>query len=230
MSRTPLFLAASFLVLAACQPASESSDDLVAEAPPMVVEDVVKETVEEDTVTDLAASDTDSAAIEAGAEEEFADDHDADDHDDDHTDHVEDHDDHDHAGGEAHVHGVSEMAISLETDTISVSLEGALANFDLDESLRVLADTSPYTDGLIELVGGECTREQSDASIRAIGDHGNLIVDLVFSCASVEDLSAINVTAFGAFSGFEEVNAVILTETGQTASNLTASNTRLDLR
>lgn len=222
MSRTPLFLAASVLVLAACQPSAEPSDDLVAETPPSVVEEVVVETVEADSEVGEHSDHNEDHAEH--------DEHDEDDEHDHGEDHAEDDDDHDHAGGEAHVHGLSDLAISIDATTVSVSLEGALANFDLDESLRTLDDTTPYTDGIVDLVGGECTRETSDVSIRAIGDHGNLTVDLVYSCAAIDGLSAINVTAFSAFEGFEEVNAVILTETGQTASTLTASNTRLDLR
>lgn len=226
MSRTPLFLAASFLVLAACQPAAEPSDDLVAETPPIAVEEVVEETVE---VASEADEHSDHAEDHTEHEDNDEDHEDHDEHDHD-EDHAEDDEDHDHAGGEAHVHGLSDLAISIDATTVSVSLDGALANFDLDETLRTLDDATPYTDGIVDLVGGECTRETSDASIRAIGDHGNLTVDLVYSCAAIDGLSAINVTAFSAFAGFEELNAVILTETGQTASTLTTSNTRLDLR
>jgi hypothetical protein len=119
--------------------------------------------------------------------------------------------------------------VSLDGNTISISVEGALANFDLDETIRTLDDTTPYSDNLVTLVGGDCTRDQADVSIRPIGDHGNLMVDMVYSCADISALQAIDVAAFGAFSGFEEVNAVILTDTGQTASTLTASAARLDL-
>ena len=108
-------------------------------------------------------------------------------------------------------------------------MEGALANFDLDETVRTLDDTAPYSDNLVALVGGECTRDQADVSIRPIGDHGNLMVDMVYSCADISAVQAVDVTAFETFSGFEEVNAVILTETDQTASTLTASAARLDL-
>jgi len=215
MSRTPLFLAASFLVLAACQPASEPSDVLTAETPPVATEQVSEEIAVEPVIADAAAD-----------EHEDHDEHDE--HEDDDSDHAEDDDD--HAGGEAHVHGVSDLAVSLDGDTVSISIEGALANFDLDESLRTLENAALYTNGVVELVGGDCSRDIDDASIRAIGDHGNLTVDLVYSCAAIDDLSAIDVTAFAAFDGFEEVNAVVLTETGQTASTLTRSETRLDLR
>lgn len=224
MSRTPLLIAASFLVLATCQPAAEPSDDLVAETPPPVVEEVVG-------TAEPAAPAT---AIDADTDEDHADEHDEHDEDHDHdetvSDHADEHNDHDHAGGEAHVHGVSDLAISIDGAALSVSLEGALANFDLDESLRTLEDVTPYSDGVIELIGGDCARDSSNVSIRPIGEHGNLTVDLVYSCASIGTVTAIDVIAFGAFAGFEEVDAVILTETGQTAATLTTSNTRLDLR
>ncbi|MEO0608428.1 MAG: DUF2796 domain-containing protein, partial [Pseudomonadota bacterium] len=158
-------------------------------------------------------------------------DHDDHDHaaaDHDEHDHAED-DDHDHAGGEAHVHGKSDLAISLDGATVSISLEGALANFDLDETIRELPDTAPYTDGIVALRGGECTRDSASASIRPIGDHGNLMVDLAYTCAAIDTLTGIEVTGFASFAGFEEVDAVVLTETGQTADTLTSSKTVLDL-
>ena len=248
MLRSSLFAAASVLVLSACQPASEAPiDDVVAETPPVEIEEAVEVVVEE-TVTDadtveVAAADTDDAAPdhegdhdEEGHDEEGHEDHDhGDDHaedEHDHDDHAEDehdHDDHDHAGGEAHVHGLSDLAVSLEGNTVSVSVEGALANFDLDETIRTLDNTTPYSDNLVALIGGDCVRDQADVSIRPIGDHGNLTVDMVYTCADIGALEAIDVTAFGTFSGFEEVNAVVLTETDQTASTLTASAPRLDL-
>lgn len=236
MSRTRLLIASSFLVLAACQPAAQPSDELVAETPPSITEEVAEAVVE--TVEPAAPS----APIDAEAEGDHAgehddhnedkehDDHDEHDHDESGSDHADEHDDHDHAGGEAHVHGESELAVSIDGATISISIEGALANFDLDESLRTLEDARPYSEGVVELIGGECTRDTSDVSIRPIGDHGNLTIDLVYSCASVESLTGLEVTAFGTFAGFEEVDAVILTETGQTGVTLTKSDSRLDLR
>ena len=246
MLRSSLFAAASVLVLSACQPASEApTDDIVAETPPVTVEETVDVVVEEtatDTETVEVAStdaaddhddehDHDEEHEDHDQEEHAEDDHDHDDHEDhDHEAHDEhDHDDHDHAGGEAHVHGLSDLAVSLDGNSVSISVEGALANFDLDETLRTLDDTTPYSDNLVALVGGECTRDQADVSIRPIGDHGNLMVDLVYSCADISALEAIDVIAFETFTGFEEVNAVILTDTGQTASTLTASAGRLDL-
>lgn len=231
MLRSSLFAAASVLVLSACQPASEAPTDIVvADTPPVTAEETVEEVIEEtlpdaDTV-EVAASDAEDAdhGHDEDHEEAAHDDHD------DHDEHAEhDHDEHDHAGGEAHVHGLSDLAVSLDGNTVSVSAEGALANFDLDETIRTLDDTTPYSDNLVALVGGDCTRDQADVSVRPIGDHGNLMVDLVYSCADIDALEAIDVIAFEAFTGFEEVNAVILTESGQMASTLTASAGRLDL-
>lgn len=223
MSRSVFLLAASSLALVACQPAENAADTLEAETPP-----VVEETVEVEVATVV------EAAAETEADHDDHDDHedhDADEHDghdeDEHA-HDDDHD-HDEAGGEAHVHGHSDLAASLDGSTLSISVEGALANFDLDESLRTLDDTTPYTDNLVAISGGDCTRDSASASIREIGDHGNLMVDLTYTCATPDTISAIDVTGFQTFAGFEEVSAVYLTDSGQTAETLTTSDTRLDI-
>ncbi len=254
MSRSSLLIAVSGLALAACQPASEAPQELSAETPP-ALEDIVEtaeteaadvvEAVEETVETAAATDDDHDHADESHehddehAHDDHAEDHaDHDDHeheaaheDGDHDDEAHDHDDHDHdhAGGEAHVHGLSDLAASLDGTTLSVNIEGALANFDLDESLRTLEDTSPYTDGAVAIMGGDCTRSTASASIRPIGDHGNLVIDLTYDCASAGSIEAIEVTGFQSFVGFEEVNAVFLTGTEQTAETLTKSDTRLDL-
>ena len=234
MSRSVFLLAASSLALVACQPAEQAADTLEPEVPPVVeqtaeIEEVVAPTEEAVTETTIAVEDD-------VASEEHADEHDHDgEHDGDHEDHGhddhagEDDHDHDHAGGEAHVHGLSDLAASLDGTFLSVSVEGALANFDLDESLRTLDDASPYADGTVEIIGGDCTRDSAVASIRPIGDHGNLMIDLTFTCAAPESIEGIEVTGFQSFAGFEEVNAVYLTDAGQTAETLTEGNTRLDI-
>ena len=255
MIRSSLFAAASVLVLAACQPAAETSEDsLVAETPPVAEEtvDVAEPTAdaEEGVETiEVATTDADEDAhdhddhSEDGHDEDehdheghnHEDEHEGHDHDDDHADDHEghdhdNHDNHDHAGGEAHVHGLTEMAVAIDGNTVSVSFDGALANFDLDESIRTLDDTSPYTDGVITLVGGACAQDGATATIRPIGDHGNLMVDLTYTCAEIGSLEAIDVNAFEQFAGFEEVNAVALNEADQSAATLTASSGRIDLR
>lgn len=237
MSRSSLFLAVSGLALAACQPASEAPQDVTAETPPVVEEAVeVAETVIEEAAP--AVEEVVEAAAEAGEDHDHdhEEEHDHTDedhaHDDEHAhdEHDHDHDhDHDHAGGEVHVHGLSELAASLDGATLSVNLEGALANFGLDETIRTLDETAPYTDGTVEIVGGDCTRTAASASIRPIGDHGNMVIDWTFDCAASDSIEAINVTGFQSFAGFEEVNAVFLTGTDQTAETLTKSDTRLDL-
>ncbi|MFN3213362.1 MAG: DUF2796 domain-containing protein [Henriciella sp.] len=245
MFRSSLLVAVSGLALAACQPASDAPTELSAETPPVIEESVdVVETVEaEIEPSSNAVEEVVEAAAEPAEEhdhddEDHADEGDDHDHDEEHEDHADEHDhdehaheddDHDHAGGEAHVHGLSELAASLDGSTLSVNVEGALANFDLEESLRTLDDPSAYTDRTAEIVGGDCTRSGATASIRPIGDHGNLVIDLTYDCAAPDTLEAINVTGFQSFAGFVEVNAVFLTETGQTAETLTESDTRLDL-
>ena len=226
MSRSVFLLAASSLALVACQPAENAADTLEAETPPVVAETVE---VEVATVVEAAAeteADHDDHDAEGDHDDHDADEHDG--HDEDEHAHDDDHD-HDEAGGEAHVHGHSDLAASLDGSTLSISVEGALANFDLDESLRTLEDTTSYTDNLVAIGGGDCTRDSANASIREIGDHGNLMVDLTYTCATPDTISAIDVTGFQTFAGFEEVSAVYLTDSGQTAETLTTSDTRLDI-
>ena len=243
MSRASLFLAASCFTLVACQPAADAPQDLVAETPPPV-EDVAA--MEEVSAAPEGVSETlETATMDEADVHDHEEDHDHNDHEhgESHDDHVEseeahDHDhsdehdhgdDHDHGAGEAHVHGVSEMAASLDGNTLSVSLEGALANFDLDESIRTLDDASPFASGTVEIIGGDCAQNGSDISIRPIGDHGNLTIDLTYTCQAPASLEAIEVTGFQSYQGFETVNAVYLTGSGQSAETLTASDTRLDL-
>lgn len=235
--RHTLFLASvSLLALAACQPAENASEALQAEPAPVIAEEpVAEEVVSEETIEVTGETVVDAADL-AGVEDAANSEETDHDHGDEHEDHADgahdddhDHDDHDHAGGEAHVHGKSEMAVSLDGNSVSISLEGALANFDTDESTREISDPALYTDGVIALRGGDCTAEMTSAFIRPIGDHGNMMLDFVYTCAAIEDLTGIEVTAFSKFSGFEEVDAVILTATGQTAETLTGSNTVLDL-
>lgn len=229
MSRSIFFLAASTIALAACQPASEPAESLDIEVPPVVEEtvEVVVDGSDAETVQPVAAADEhDDDDHEEGHHDEHDDEDEDHDHEDDEHAHEEDHD---HAGGEAHVHGVSDLAASLDGSILSLSVEGALANFDLDETLRTLEDTAPYTDGTVTVVGGDCTRDDATASIRPIGDHGNLMVDLTYTCSAPDAIEAIEVNGFQSFSGFEEVNAIFLTDAGQTAETLTESDTRLDI-
>ena len=243
MLRSSLFAAVSLFALGACQPAADAPEELVAETPPPVAEDVVAEAetppAETASVEPEGASEADDHDHEDEHDHETEEGHDHEDHDhadeEDHDDHdheSHDHDDHDHdhAGGEAHVHGLSELAVSLDGAQVSVSLEGALANFGVDETLRTLDNPADYTDTVIALEGGECTRDSASASIRPVGDHGNMMLDMVYTCAAIESLEALTVTGFESFTGFEQVNAVVLTETGQSASTLTAESARLDLK
>lgn len=225
MSRSVFLIAASTLAVAACQPAEDAAETLEAETPPLVEESVDVE------VASAAPEETSAEAETDHDHDDDEDDHDG--HDDEaHDDHGDDHDDehdHDDAGGEAHVHGLSELAASLDGTTLSISVEGALANFDLDETIRTLDDTTSYSDRLVEVIGGDCTWDSTDVGIRPIDDHGNLTVDLTYTCGAGDAIEAIEVTGFQTFAGFEQVNAVFLTESSQTAETLTESNTRLDI-
>lgn len=240
MSRSVFLLAASSLALVACQPAQEPEDPPRSYAPPPVEVEEVAITAE---ALEYLPEETHDDHSEDADHDEGEHDEDAHAHDDDHDDHSgdehedhdhhdgDDHEDHDHddAGGEAHVHGLSDLAASLDGETLSVSVEGALANFDLDESLRMLDDGDSYAGRTVQVVGGDCTATSTAVGIRPVGDHGNLVIDLTYLCSAPGSIEGIEVTGFQNFAGFEQVNAVYLTDAGQSAETLTEGNTRLDI-
>ena len=213
-------IATSALALAACQPATEAPEATVPTppSPPVTTE----------TVAAPAAPETPTVETEVTTEAHDHDD-DAHDHSDehDHSEHKEDdgHDHHDHAGGEAHVHGHGDLAVTRDGNTITVSLEAPLANFGLSETETNLGDSSVYADQAVKLNGGNCLRTERSVGAQSDGQHGKMTIDLSFNCDDASEVTGIDATALTAFAGFSEIDAVILTETDQAAATLTKTST-----
>jgi type IV secretory pathway VirB10-like protein len=205
---TPLhtgLISVAAVLLAACQPAAEAPN--TPPAPPLVTDEAI-------------------APVAPAAPETVSASHDAHQDEDDHANHDDDsHADHDeHAGGEAHVHGHAELAVVREGNTISISLESPLANYGLSETETDLGDTARYADQTAELIGGDCPRTERSVSARSDGQHGKMVIDLTFACDDASIISGVKVLAFDAFSGFDEIDAVALTDSGQNADSLSAAN------
>ncbi len=224
-----LIAAISAIFATACQPA-EVIEDAPAPPPASVAENTETVVAEGPAPEAPAAPEghdhDDEGHAETGHQDEEGHDH----ADKEHSDHDHDEAEHDHAGGEAHVHGHGDLAVSLSETTIAVSLEAPLANFGLNESDTEIENSSLYTDSLVTLVGGDaCTRSEASVMARSNGDHGNMAIDLLYACPDVKAVTAIDVTVFSAFSGFEDIDAVVLTDAGQSASELTPDAARLTL-
>lgn len=228
MPRTTLLytglISVAAVLLVGCQPAAEAPD--APPTPPAVTNDAVAPAPPEASATETVSHDDheDDAAHADHEGEDAHKDHDEHDEHEGHDDHNGHSDHDDHAGGEAHVHGHAELAVVRDGNTITVSLESPLANYGLSETETDLGDTTRYADQTAELIGGECLRTERSVSARSDGQHGQMVIDLTFSCDDASVITGVKVLAFDAFSGFEEIDAVALTDSGQSAVSLSPAN------
>lgn len=146
-------------------------------------------------------------------------------------DHDHDHEGEDAAGGEPHTHGVADLALTREGSTFHAELVSPLANFGLAESDGAFSDAVlAELPGLIELTGGDCAANAPEAEADTSGEHTEGHVHISWTCAKPDAVSALRFPGFAAFSGFERVNAVYLTDTAQKAGELTPSASELSLK
>lgn len=189
----------------------------------------------------------DGAEAESGPAPEAAlhDDADAhgEDHDHDHgngrsdtkgDDHVHDHDhdhDDDHAGGAPHVHGVAQLALSLEGDRVTGEMMSPLANFGLSEAEGIITDAVRASlPGLVSLSGGGCVSEAAEAEVDRTSGHADAKVGYSWRCSDAGGVSAVRFTGFTVYPGFETIETVYLSDTGQKAGRLTPSAPELALK
>ncbi|MEM9938905.1 MAG: DUF2796 domain-containing protein [Pseudomonadota bacterium] len=242
-------------LLASCAPANETesaaANSEAGEAVAPINESSQETEVEELSVEDVASTEAEEVETvaaepeEAHAHDDHDHDHDEDhahegehDHEDEHAheDGHDDHDhDHDHAGGEAHVHGESDLLIAIEGENVSVSFESPLANLigfehepktDAEsEAYNAMRDSLAESDTVLSFSeAADCTHYSSETSIRRSGDHATLIADYEFTCSDVDALTDGTVLAFAAFAGIESMDVVVVSETTQTETTLSAGS------
>nr|WP_290916308.1 DUF2796 domain-containing protein [Hyphomonas sp. 34-62-18] len=207
----PLFAGAALSVLAACGPGApppaapsptEASDAEIAEAP-------VENEPEVHAVEHTEGETHDH-------EEGEAHDHD---------------EDHDHAGGAAHVHGIADLAFTIEGNNLMAELVSPLANFGLSEADGVFTpEVINALPGFVALTGGNCTAETPAAEVDTSSGHTDGHVAFSWACADVNAVTSARFAGFNAFPGFETVNAVFVTDTAQKAAELTPSSPELSLK
>ncbi len=139
-------------------------------------------------------------------------------------------DDHDDAGGEAHVHGLADLAVTLDGNVISAQIVSPLANFGVPEADAALPDAVITSlPGLISLAGGDCTPAPPVAAIDTSSGHTDAVIDFSWTCQNPAAVTAFRFDGFAAYPGFETVNAVFLGGMVQKAAGLTASSPELPL-
>jgi len=152
-------------------------------------------------------------------------------HDDHSAEHDHDHEDEETAGGTAHVHGLADLALTRDGNRFEAELISPLANFGLSEADGKFTDAvTAELSGLIELVGGDCTPAAPHAEVDTSSGHTDGHVHATWTCGSPDRVTALRFAGFTAFSGFESVSAVYITDTAQKAGNLTPSAPELSLK
>ena len=179
-------------------------------------------------------------------------DEDHDDHDDhgdeDHEDHDdEDHDDHDHDDEEsgglgAHEHGAAEMSVAWIGADVSIDLISPTFNVfgfeyepTTDEDIAIEADrTEALTaDGIIALddAAGCTLADPVETEVEREGSHAEITVSWQFSCDDPDAIEQLDASGlFAEFPNLEDVDAQWVSDSDQSAAELTPSSTTLALR
>ncbi|HAY05331.1 MAG TPA: DUF2796 domain-containing protein [Hyphomonas sp.] len=165
------------------------------------------------------------------AEEEHTEDADAHEGETEAEDHDHDHDHEASGAGVAHVHGVGDLALSWEGSKLTGELISPLANFGLSEAEGVISDAVlAELPGLVMITGGNCVAEPPVAKVDKSSGHTDAHVDLAWNCAAPSGVSSVTFSGFTAFSSFERVNAIYLTDAVQKAGELSPSSPSLSLK
>lgn len=151
-------------------------------------------------------------------------------------------DDHDHDGaGEVHEHGKGELAISLDGATLSVAFEAPLESFasfehepETPEQRQELQDVRA---GFMRVsrnvaINGQagCEFNSREVAFRHTGDHGSVMVDYSFECATPEELTSVRLRTFDEYPGLETVDTVFLSGDEQKAKTLDPENNSIWLK
>lgn len=229
------------LCLAACG----ESEPMSADAPTVPTPPATRVDANAPAATETDVEVASVEVSESETEVAEANDHDHDDHEEHkhkHDDEAHEQDDHSHDDdgvGEAHVHGVSEMAVVIDGDTLSVSFSGPLYNVVGFEHAPKTPEQEQAMAGLRAKLGtvstfvtvptdANCAVRETDIDIENSGSHSALRADYTLECDNIDRIDTLSVSAFSNFEGLlKSIDAIAITPTGQSAQTLTASSMML---
>ena len=132
---------------------------------------------------------------------------------------------------EPHVHGGGDLAVTMEDDFLTLTLDAPMANFGLSESAALKdEDAEEYATGLAEPMGPTtCVETERSANTRTNGEHGAMTVSVVWRCKKIERVEGMRVNLFETYPAFHHVDAIYLGPNGeQVAKELTPTDTEID--
>lgn len=153
----------------------------------------------------------------------------------------------DHGHHKAHVHGVSELKLAIDTQNIDIHFQSPANNIvgfehsaiSKKEKQRVKKATEILSNpALLFLFGGtDCTATSSSIDMGGLLDshnkhtqqdaHNEITAHYRFQCQSISQLNHIEIQLFNQFTIISEINAQWISEIHQGMSTLTPDNTQL---
>jgi len=143
-----------------------------------------------------------------------------------------------------HVHGVAQLNIAQEGETLVLELQSPAINIlgfehypttskqrELVANAIAILQTAPP---LFELPSAAaCQLQKADVDTPLIGRsrklvHADIKARYQFQCHSVNSLNSINVNLFRKFPSIKAINVQMLTDKGQSMTRLTAHRTIID--
>jgi hypothetical protein len=166
---------------------------------------------------------------------------------------------HDHNNSEprteqqAHLHGITDLTLALEGNTLEINLESPAINIvgfeykastqkqiDAVEKAKSILESSPR---LFVFSGSSCTLQQVKADLSALvegenhdDDHGQeknhreISANYRFECSQGKKLNAVSVNLIPHFPNIESIKAMWLTDSRQGATVLTAESNLIRIR
>ncbi len=161
-------------------------------------------------------------------------------------------DDHGHAHREhgAHVHGVAELNVAVDADTLLIELDTPAHNLvGFEHAPRTDAQRAAVTEARKTLEDGialfapsaaaECVQISNAANLNldAADDqqlpdeeiHADAHAEWAFTCAKPAALTQLDVKLFDVFPGKDKLRVQLVTPNGQRGAELTPSRHQLDL-
>ena len=141
---------------------------------------------------------------------------------------------------EAHEHGHANLVAALDGDMLTVTFESPLMSVIGFEHEPETEDQTAALEAMKASLGDSanfvtlnnqagCLPSQTETATRMTGDHGELRVEHVFQCSSPDRLTQIDLVMLEQYPDIETVDAVFVSDTQQTAAELTGANTALAL-
>jgi hypothetical protein len=173
----------------------------------------------------------------------------AEDHQHDHSDQHES----EHRQHEAHQHGVASLNWVMDDNTLQVLLDSPAMNLlgfehephDEEDKMRVdkVMEQLKNPDNVLMFNGGDCKllsveiENPFEEEAHEHGqvhehetEHSDITAEYLFSCEQSAELTAIEITLFDTFSGFEKIDTQWIVNNQQGAATLSHDNHSLQLR